>query len=102
MYVNAAAESSQGTVSALKHLVAWAMHNYDRVSTLGDQSVIAEYWLEHPDMRPEGDICYMLAFNKMGEAFKWCLLRTDHCQHVYVKDEEIYAVYCDSYGMHVA
>lgn len=46
---------ASGTVSALKHLVAWSMHNYDRVSTLGDQSVIAEYWLEHPNMRREAN-----------------------------------------------
>ena len=36
-----------GPVRDLKHMISWSLKNYDWASTLGDQSVLAKYWLHH-------------------------------------------------------
>lgn len=37
-----------GPVRELNEMVVWALRNYKRWSVWGDQSVFAQYWLEHP------------------------------------------------------
>ena len=49
-----------GPVKDLKPIVAWSLYNYDWVSTLGDQSVLAKYWIMHPDqiaLDYQGELC---------------------------------------------
>lgn len=48
------------TVKALKPMIQWSLDNYDSVSTLGDQSVLAKYWFMHPEqiaLDYQGSLC---------------------------------------------
>lgn len=38
-----------GPVKDLVPMISWSLDNYDKESTLGDQSVLAKYWFMHPD-----------------------------------------------------